>query len=227
MDVHARLAADARRRGTCFDGVIDLEDVEASDADEDEEEDEDERPAAAGNELPCPFCGEEFDALGMYCHIEAEHPVEASAGVCPVCADKVGINLVPHITSEHPTFLKDKWRNRRSSYGSHSSTLALLKKNLRERDRHPLNGGSSRAVSMSTVPDPLLSSFVSNFVEVDLPKAAPQVILDEADVGSDSLEQKAAESAKEPLLPEVKEERTRRSQFVQGLVLSLIFDEVL
>jgi E3 ubiquitin-protein ligase KCMF1 len=34
-------------------------------------------------------------------------------------------------------------------------------------------------------------------------------------------------SAEEPLLPEVKEERTRRSHFVQGLVLSLIFDEIL
>lgn len=34
-------------------------------------------------------------------------------------------------------------------------------------------------------------------------------------------------SVDEPLLPEVKEERTRRSQFVQGLVLSLIFDDIL
>jgi hypothetical protein len=35
------------------------------------------------------------------------------------------------------------------------------------------------------------------------------------------------DSVEEPLLPEVKEERTRRSQFVQGLVLSLMFDDIL
>ncbi|KAL5200129.1 hypothetical protein ABZP36_021332 [Zizania latifolia] len=34
-------------------------------------------------------------------------------------------------------------------------------------------------------------------------------------------------NADEPLLPEVKEERTQRSQFVQGLVLSLMFDDIL
>ncbi|KAE8791740.1 hypothetical protein D1007_33799 [Hordeum vulgare] len=44
---------------------------------------------------------------------------------------------------------------------------------------------------------------------------------------SDVSEQKAEESVEEPLLPEVKEERTRRSQFVQGLVLSLMFDDIL
>jgi E3 ubiquitin-protein ligase KCMF1 len=46
---------------------------------------------------------------------------------------------------------------------------------------------------MSTVPDPLLSSFVGHFIEVDLPKDAPQELLDETHVRSDSLEQKAVE----------------------------------
>ena len=43
------------------------------------------------------------------------------------------------------------------------------------------------------MPDPLLSSFVGHFVEVDSPKDAPQELLDETKVGSDALEQKAAE----------------------------------
>jgi hypothetical protein len=89
--------------------------------------------------------------------------------------------------------MQDRWRNRQSSYGSHSSKFALLKKDLRERNRQSLYGGSSRTTSISTVPDPLLSSFVGHFVEVNLPKNAPQELLDETNVGSDSLEQKAVE----------------------------------
>ncbi|GJM95469.1 hypothetical protein PR202_ga12207 [Eleusine coracana subsp. coracana] len=193
-DSYERLIGERRRRGTCFDALIGLEEVEGSDAEEeDEEEEEEERAAAAGDELPCPFCGEEFDAVGLYLHIDGEHHAEAKAGVCPVCSDSMGINLVTHITSEHPSFLKDKWRNRRSSNGSQSSTLALLKKDLHERNRQSLYGVSSRAAPMSTEPDPLLSSFVGRFVEVDLPKEAPQGLLDETNVGSDTLEQKAAE----------------------------------
>ncbi|XP_062202784.1 protein DEHYDRATION-INDUCED 19 homolog 2-like [Phragmites australis] len=222
MDAYERLTAETRRRGSCFDALIGLEEVDGSD-------DEGEERAAAGvvDELPCPFCGEEFDVVGLCCHIDDEHHAEASAGVCPICTDRVGMNLVGHIKSQHPGFLKDKWRNRRDSSESHYSTLALLKKDLHERNLQPLFGGFSRATSISTVPDPLLSSFVGNFFEVELPKDAEKESLDETDEESASFEQKAAESADEPLLPEVKEERTRRSQFVQGLVLSLMFDDIL
>ncbi|KAL6846926.1 hypothetical protein ACP4OV_022779 [Aristida adscensionis] len=222
MDAYERLVAESKLHGSCFDALIGLEEVEASDEEEDER-------AAAADELPCPFCGEEFDGVELYCHIDDEHHAEAKAGVCPVCTDRVGINLIRHMTSQHPGFVKDKWRNRRVSSGSRYSTLALFKKDLRERNLQSLFGGSSRAASVSTVPDPLLSSFVGTFNDdVDLPKDAQIVPKDEKTaVGSDSSEQKAAESAEEPLLPEVKEERTRRSQFVQGLVLSLMFDDIL
>lgn len=87
--------------------------------------------------------------------------------------------------------MQGRWRNRRFSSGSHSSSLAILKKNAR--NLQPRYGGSSRAASLNTVPDPLLSSFVSNFIEVDLPKDAQQEFLDETGERSDSLEQKAAE----------------------------------
>jgi len=53
--------------------------------------------------------------------------------------------------------------------------------------------GSSRAAPVSTVPDPLLSSFVGNFYEVDLPRATKVESFDETEVGSDNLELKAAE----------------------------------
>lgn len=33
-------------------------------------------------EFPCPFCSEYFDIVGLCCHIDDEHPVEARNGVC-------------------------------------------------------------------------------------------------------------------------------------------------
>lgn len=84
--------------------------------------------------------------------------------------------------------MQDRWRNRQGSSGSHSSTLSFLKKDPYERI-----SGASRAAPVSTVPDPLLSSFVGNFYEVDLPKDAKKVSLDETEVGRDNVEQKAAE----------------------------------
>ncbi|KAL8171796.1 hypothetical protein V2J09_023600 [Rumex salicifolius] len=42
---------------------------------------------------PCPYCSEYFDIVGLCCHIDDEHPLEAKNGVCPVCANKVGIDM--------------------------------------------------------------------------------------------------------------------------------------
>lgn len=33
-------------------------------------------------EFLCPFCAEDFDVVGLCCHIDEEHPVEAKNGVC-------------------------------------------------------------------------------------------------------------------------------------------------
>jgi len=61
------------------DALIGLDEVEGSD----DEEEQEERPARAGmaDELPCPFCGEELDAVGLLCHMDDEHHAEANAGV--------------------------------------------------------------------------------------------------------------------------------------------------
>jgi hypothetical protein len=63
------------------DALIVLDEAEGSD--EDEEEEEEERVAGVGvaDELPCPFCGEELDTVGLLCHMEDEHHAEANAGV--------------------------------------------------------------------------------------------------------------------------------------------------
>lgn len=30
----------------------------------------------------CPFCSEDFDYVGLCCHIDEDHPTEAKSGVC-------------------------------------------------------------------------------------------------------------------------------------------------
>ncbi|GFQ02471.1 protein dehydration-induced 19 homolog 3 [Phtheirospermum japonicum] len=47
-------------------------------------------------EMACPFCPEDFDVLGLCCHIDADHRMEVKPGICPVCATKVGINMASH-----------------------------------------------------------------------------------------------------------------------------------
>lgn len=35
-------------------------------------------------EYPCPFCSDYFDIVGLCCHIDDEHPIEAKNGVSHV-----------------------------------------------------------------------------------------------------------------------------------------------
>lgn len=47
-------------------------------------------------EFPCPFCSEYFDIIGLCCHIDDEHPMEAKNGVSlnpPFVADSIHISL--------------------------------------------------------------------------------------------------------------------------------------
>ncbi|CAN1219662.1 Protein DEHYDRATION-INDUCED 19 homolog 3 [Linum perenne] len=99
-------------------------------------------------EFPCPFCSDYFDIVGLCCHIDDEHPVEAKNGVCPVCAMRVGVDM---------PYMQRKRKSRRG----HSS-LSLLRKELREGNLQSLFGSSCIVSSSSSnaAPDPLLSSFI-------------------------------------------------------------------
>ncbi|KAI9181385.1 hypothetical protein LWI28_014547 [Acer negundo] len=70
------------------DICIDFEDIE----DDDEE---------LRGDFFCPLCSEDFDLVGLCCHIEEDHPIEAKSGICPFCAVKVGIDLFGHIAAQH------------------------------------------------------------------------------------------------------------------------------
>ncbi|CAH1425072.1 unnamed protein product [Lactuca virosa] len=87
-----------------------------------EETDDEPRP-----EYLCPFCAEDFDIVGLCCHIDEEHTVQAKNGVCPICAKKVGTGL------------------RRLRRVGSNSTFSILKKELREGNLQSVLGDQSHS----------------------------------------------------------------------------------
>ncbi|KQK06724.1 protein DEHYDRATION-INDUCED 19 homolog 2 isoform X1 [Brachypodium distachyon] len=191
----------------------------------------------------CPFCGEDFDFVGLCCHIDDEHAVEAKSGVCPICATRVGMDLIGHLTMQHGSYFKMQRRRRvrKVSSGSHS-LLSLLRKDLRDGNLESFLGGSSYVSNPpAAAPDPFLSSLICS-----LPVAEPS-----KDFHSDSSDktfllnkfpdEKTVERLLNPfsdvkmcfalfraetsLSEKDQKERVQRSEFARGLVLSTIFDE--
>ncbi|CAL0309269.1 unnamed protein product [Lupinus luteus] len=176
------------------------------------------------SEFLCPFCAEDYDVVALCCHIDEEHPLEAKNGVCPVCGKKVGMDLVGHITMQHGSFLKAQ-RKRRVRKGVSGSTFSLLRKELREGALQSLFGGSSYMASSNSEPDPLLQSFIFNPTAVGESSTSQPC----PSVGSTS----AKESSKDNFLDRKpqqlsekdQEEKARRFEFVQGLLVSTILDD--
>ncbi|XP_020087286.1 protein DEHYDRATION-INDUCED 19 homolog 2-like isoform X5 [Ananas comosus] len=163
-DSWSRLSAAASKRllQSRYDLYLGFEEVDGED---------DESRA----EFNCPFCAEDFDFVGLCCHIDDEHHVEAKNGVCPICAERVGMDLVGHMTMQHGSYFKLQRRRRfrKASTGSHS-LLSLLRKDLRDGNLQALLGGSSCTAAPSAVaPDPLLSSLVYNLPIVNFMTCEP------------------------------------------------------
>ncbi|KAL6990033.1 RING-type E3 ubiquitin transferase [Sarracenia purpurea var. burkii] len=178
-------------------------------------------------EFLCPFCAEDFDVVGLCCHIDEEHAVEAKNGVCPVCAKRIGVDLVGHITMQHGSLLKVQRKRRYRKSGS-NLTFSLLRKELQEENLQSLLRGSQYLVSSSnTEPDPLLSTFMYNLPVVD----EPVRIKPHSSVEASALKESSVEDSSERNIPQTplsdkdREERTRKCEFVQGLLLSTFLDE--
>ncbi|PWA36205.1 protein DEHYDRATION-INDUCED 19 [Artemisia annua] len=180
-------------------------------------------------EYLCPFCAEDFDIVGLCCHIDEEHPVQAKNGVCPICAKREGSGLVSHITMQHGSLLKVR-RKRRFRRGGSNSSLSILKKELREGNLQSLLGGSSFLVppSTNTEADPLLSSFMYNNVaetsqdQTPLSTEAMSVV---ETSNTDFLARSEKQQQGATLSGEDQEEKTRQSEFVQGLLFSTFFND--
>ncbi|KAK4406971.1 protein dehydration-induced [Sesamum angolense] len=102
-------------------------------------------------ELACPFCLEDFDVLGLCCHIDADHRMEVKPRICPVCAAKVGINMASHFYHFSAIFLT-------------SNLLALMSCSSKE----------STCVDSSS--DAAADSMLLSFVNNPEPACRPQII---------------------------------------------------
>ncbi|XP_022849296.1 protein DEHYDRATION-INDUCED 19 homolog 7-like [Olea europaea var. sylvestris] len=179
-------------------------------------------------EFLCPFCTDEFDIVGLCCHIDDEHAIEAKNGVCPVCAKRVGTGLVSHITGQHGSLLKVQ-RRRRIRRGGSNSALSILRKELREGNLQTLFRGSSY-LSSNAEPDSLLSSFIYSPPVVDEPPEVQPLSSTRAFSIPKSTGEDLVESNRNvqhlALSDKDQEEKAQKCEFVQGLLLSTFLDNL-
>ncbi|CAN6894926.1 unnamed protein product [Brassica oleracea] len=162
------------------------------------------------SEFICPFCAEVFDIVGLCCHIDEEHPVEAKNGVCPVCTKRVGLDIR---------------RRRLRKGGGYSSAYLTLKKELREANLQSLLGGSSSFASSTNIDsDPLLSSFMFNPPSAANKSATP---VTEGASATTKLSQKESlkRDIREGPLSGEDREKAKKSEFVRGLFLSTMLGD--
>ncbi|KAH7666660.1 Protein dehydration-induced 19 C-terminal protein [Dioscorea alata] len=156
----------------------------------------------------CPFCEEDFDILELCCHIVDEHPAEAKNGV---------------LNSIIRTYLQLRRKFHKGSSGYHSM-LSLLKEVGEGYLQDHFDDSSCPIATTSTSPDPLLSSLICTLPTADSSRDPQPDSLDEESLTNECSNEKVVESV-EPSLPDKdQEERAQRSEFVQGLLLSTIYE---
>ncbi|KAE8692043.1 putative syntaxin [Hibiscus syriacus] len=98
-------------------------------------------------EYPCPYCSEDFDLLGLCCHIDEEHHLEAGYGA--ICLE---IHDLCPLTNDYSNYKLNFHK------GDSYSTLSSLRKELHDAHYQSLLSRSWSSLSSSTTgPDPLLS----------------------------------------------------------------------
>ncbi|XP_074268407.1 protein DEHYDRATION-INDUCED 19 homolog 3-like [Silene latifolia] len=174
----------------------------------------------------CPFCTDDFDIVGLLCHIEEEHYDESKKGVCPVCDTIVGADLVEHIALQHENVYKSGRKSMQSDADS-QSTIALIRKEMLERSLKSFLGSSSSVASSSNAAvDQLLTSFVCGYLTPAETETEPSTSLAGTSVIEEHTDEDLLErSMKSCVLSEQQEEQTQRSKFVQSILLSTFFDD--
>ncbi|XP_023548707.1 protein DEHYDRATION-INDUCED 19-like [Cucurbita pepo subsp. pepo] len=177
------------------------------------------------SEYSCPFCSEEFDLVELCCHIDDEHPLEANFGICPICSSSVGENMVGHIMMQHGDIFNSQQRLKFHK-DDFPQSLSFERKELQDDRVRILSGFSSLHSTSKMAPDPLLSFLcnapVANESKTVQPVPSSKEKLKESDA-DDTLSERDVHLSS---LPDTKqEEKTRRCDFVQGLVLSVILGD--
>ncbi|KAJ9546461.1 hypothetical protein OSB04_019004 [Centaurea solstitialis] len=167
------------------------------------ESDEEGRP-----EFLCPFCAEDFDIVGLCCHIDEEHTVEAKNGICPVCVKRVGPDLISHITMQHGSLLKISF----IVYSSHFIYITFRRCLVCSLEFGGI-GIHRKNLTLKKFKRNLTMHFVGRN---SIPSLKPR--------NDEFLE---LSKRQEKLSDKDQEEKVRRSEFVQGLLFSTFIHDAL
>ncbi|XP_022143934.1 protein DEHYDRATION-INDUCED 19-like [Momordica charantia] len=179
-------------------------------------------------EYPCPFCPDEFDLVELCYHIDEEHPVEAKYGICPICSLSAGASMVGHLTMHHGDIFNSQQRLKFHK-DDFPQSLSFERKELH--DYHVtsiLSGFSSLNSTSKMAPDPLLS-FLCNAPIINESKTAQPMPSSKENLEEKELDDTFSErDVQLSSIPDTKrEEKTRRCDFVRGLVFSAILGDSL
>uniref|UniRef100_M4EX10 Drought induced 19 protein type zinc-binding domain-containing protein n=1 Tax=Brassica campestris TaxID=3711 RepID=M4EX10_BRACM len=166
------------------------------------EEDEDDVEV----EYPCPFCSDDYDLVELCHHIDEEHSLEATHGVCPVCSKRVKMHMVDHITTHH----RDKETYEDDPY---SSSDNYLQDDLSPSMNHHHTSKTDQFLS-----------FLNNSPLPNQTKPAQEV---DSSVEDKTLVEDSGKDRKlsTPLSDSEQLEKAKKCEFVQGLLSSAMFDD--
>ncbi|TKY61745.1 DEHYDRATION-INDUCED 19-like 2 [Spatholobus suberectus] len=173
---------------------------------------------------PCPFCAEDFDLLELCCHLDFDHPIEAKSGICPVCTMWVGTNMVDHIAAQHGNLFKSQLKSKCYKDESYPA-LSFSRKGEQDGHWRSFSAGLSPAMSTSkAASDPWLS-FLCGASPVDEPECVQPDSSSEVSIEEIHSNDKVLERDVQPPLSDKDQiEKARRSEFVQGFLVSTILD---
>ncbi|XP_075491484.1 protein DEHYDRATION-INDUCED 19 homolog 3-like [Primulina tabacum] len=200
------------------------EEGEETEGEYEDEEVNDAENGEKSDELACPFCIEDFDVLGLCCHIDADHRVEVKPGVCPFCATRVGINMASHVITQHESILKALCNKKHRSSRSRS-TILLFRKELQERHLRSIKESSLVDSSSEAAADSVILSFVNSPQPAYRPRTIESASSTEASSRRQSSNVDSLERIQSTLSTERRNEMAR-SEFLQELMLSTIFDDL-
>ncbi|KAJ0245239.1 Protein DEHYDRATION-INDUCED 19 2 [Hirschfeldia incana] len=179
--------------------------LDSGDYEEEEEED-------VEVEYPCPFCSDDYDLVELCHHIDEEHHLEATYGVCPVCSKMVKRHMVDHITTHHRDVLKSGQKETyvEDPYSSDNYLQEDLSMN-----HHRQTAKTDQFLSfLSNSPLPNQSKPVH---EVD-PSVEDKTLIEDYSAGKDR-------KLSTPLSDSEQLEKAKKCEFVQGLLSSAMFDD--
>ncbi|PIM97772.1 hypothetical protein CDL12_29751 [Handroanthus impetiginosus] len=201
------------------------DDEEETEGDYEDEEVNYVNSGGKSDELACPFCSEDFDVLGLCCHIDADHRMEVKPGICPVCAAKVRINMASHVITQHENVLKALCNKNQRSARSRSA-IFLLRKEMQEKHLCAIKESPSVESSSSGAADSMLLSFVNNPQPAYRPRTDEAASLTEAGLSAERSNGDSSERIQPTLSTDWNNKMARRCEFLQELVLSTIFDDL-